>query len=394
MAAKRNIVLHAEAKVIAIFLVLAPLVLAMAACGDTEKATKGAPEATAPAVLVEPAEKRTLARQIEFIGRVEAMEKVDLRARVKGFLGARLFADGDHVKQGQVVFTIEREPFETAVAQKNAQLASAKADYAFAKQQLDRATQLMRENSSAISQATLDQRISDEQRRKAGILEAEAAVREAEINLSYTEIKSPIDGRIGRAAVSPGNLVSPETGVLASIVAEDRVQVLFPVTQRELLDYRRRATADRKISVRVKLADGSLYDETGQVDFLDVKADPRTDGQIVRAMMPNTGNMLTDGQTIRVVIPEETEEKFVTVPQAAIAIDQGGPYVFVVSSNNVVEQRRIKTGVARDRYVAVTEGLNAGDAVVVEGLQKVRPGVTVAPQLAANPAPAAAGATP
>jgi len=136
------------------------------------------------------------------------------------------------------------------------------------------------------------------------------------------EIKSPIDGRIGRSAVSPGNLVSPETGALATVVAEDPVQVLFPVTQRELLDYYKRKDSTEKTILRVKLADGSIYGEVGQIDFLDVQANFRTDGRIVRAMMPNPEKLLVDGQSVRVLIVQESTQKVVTIPIAATAIDQ------------------------------------------------------------------------
>jgi len=359
---------------------------------QAEEATK--PAARAPAVLVQKAEMKSLDRQYEFIGRVEALEKVDLRARVKGFLGPRLFKDGEDVKQGQTLFTIEREPFEAAVAQKKAQLASAEATREFAKQQLDRANELKRSNSSAISETTIDQRIAELARAEAAVMEAQASLTDAQINLSYTEIKSPIAGRVGRPVVSPGNLVSPETGVLATVVAEDPVQVLFPVTQRELLEYRKRKDTSGKTSVRVKLADGSTYGEVGQIDFLDVQVNPRTDGQIVRATMPNAKKILVDGQTVRVTIMQEATSKVVTIPKSAIAIDQAGSYVFVVNDKSVVEQRRVKLGQEKGVQIAVTEGLSEGELVVVQGQQRIRNGVTVTVQVAESPTSEQAGKTP
>src|SRR5882757_10395640 len=189
-----------------------------------------------PAVLVQPAELRSMTKQAEFVGRAEALEKVDLRARVQGFLGPRLFKDGDEVKEDQVVFTIEREPFQAAVDQRKAQLASAQATLANADQQLQRTAELARKGNAPIAQ--LDQRTAEQGQAKAAVLEAEANLRDAQIQLSYTEIKSPISGRIGRAAVSPGNLVGPDTGVLATVVQDDPMQVLFSVTQREMLEAR------------------------------------------------------------------------------------------------------------------------------------------------------------
>ena len=336
-----------------------------------------------PAVLVQPAELRSMAKQAEFVGRAEALEKVDLRARVTGFLGPRLFKDGDDVKEGQVVFTIEKEPFEAAVDQRKAQLASAQATLANADQQLARTAELARKGNAPAAQ--LDQRTAEQGQAKAAVMEAEANLRDAQIQLSYTDIKSPISGRIGRAAVSPGNLVGPDTGVLATVVQEDPMQVLFSVTQRELLDARETEPTG-KVRARVRLADGSLYSERGRIDFLDVQVNPRTDGQLVRAMFPNPDDILTNGQTVRVIIEEKGGDKVVVIPQSAIAIDQTGSYVFVVGQDDKIEQRRLRVGTQREGLAVVQEGIEPGERVVVQGQQRIRAGITVAPQLAPAPA--------
>ena len=216
-------------------------------------------------------------------------------------------------------------------------------------------------------------------------MEAEANLRDAQIQLSYTDIKSPISGRIGRAAVSPGNLVGPDTGVLATVVQEDPMQVLFSVTQRELLDARETEPTG-KVRARVRLADGSLYSERGRIDFLDVQVNPRTDGQLVRAMFPNPDDILTNGQTVRVIIEEKGGDKVVVIPQSAIAIDQTGSYVFVVGQDDKVEQRRLRVGTQREGLAVVQEGIEPGERVVVQGQQRIRAGITVAPQLAPAPA--------
>jgi membrane fusion protein, multidrug efflux system len=342
-------------------------------------AQQGAPP---PAVLVQAAEAKPIAAQAEFIGRAAAVDKVELRARVKGFLGPRLFTAGDQVKEGQVVFTIEPEPFQAAVAQKVAQRDAAKAALANADVQLQRAADLLRTNTG--TRQTYDQRVSEQLQAKASVDDAEAQLRDAQINLSYTEIKSPIAGRIGRAAASPGNLVSPDSGVLATVVKDQPMRVLFSVTQRELLEARRDAASGGPDSlvVQLKLADGSIYKEKGKIDFIDVTADPRTDGQIVRAVFQNADHALTDGQTLRVVIENEKAPTAVVVSQAAVALDQTGPYLFVVSDKNVVEQRRVKTGISRDGMLVIDEGLKAGEKVIIQGQQKVRPGVTVTPTAA------------
>ncbi len=352
--------------------------LAVALFGAPGQAQQGAPP---PAVLVQPAELKPIADQAEFIGRAAAVDKVELRARVKGFLGPRKFKDGDMVKEGQVLFLIEPEPYQAAVDQKTAQRDAAKAALANADVQLHRAEELLRSKTG--TQVTYDQRLSEQLQAKAQVEDASAQLRDAEIQLSYTQIKSPIDGRIGRASVSPGNIVSPDSGVLATVVSENPIRVLFSITQRELLEARRdSSTSGEGLVVRLRLADGSLYKEKGKLDFIDVTADAKTDGQMVRAVFDNKDGLLTDGQTVRVIVEGEKVPTVVAVPQAAIAQDQSGPYLFIVTDKNVAEQRRIKVGVARDGLVAVTEGLKAGEKVIVQGQQRVRQGMTVNPSVA------------
>ena len=332
-------------------------------------------------MLVQAAELKPLGARSEFIGRVAAVDRVDLRARVKGFLGPRKFTDGDTVKQDQVVFTIEPDTYQAAVDQKMAQRDAAKAALANSEFQFKRAAELLRTNTG--TQATYDQRQSEQLQAKAALEEAEAQLRDAQINLSYTEIKSPITGRIGRAAASPGNLVSPDSGVLATVVTETPMRVLFSVTQRELLEARKAGGASGDgLVVLLRLADDSLYSEKGKLDFLDVTVDPRTDGQIARAVFENKNNTLTDGMTVRVVVEAEKAPTVVAISEAAVALDQGGSYLFVVNDKNVVEQRRVRTGTARDGLLAVSDGLKAGEKVIIQGQQRVRPGMTVAPSQA------------
>jgi len=339
--------------------------------------------APAPAVLVQAAELRSMKKQAEYVGRAEALEKVDLRARVQGFLGTRLFKDGDDVKEGQVVFTIEKEPFEAAVDQRKAQLASAQARLVNADQQLRRAVELAPRGN--IELAKVDERRAEQGQARAAVMEAEANLRDAEIKLSYTEIKTPISGRIGRAAVSPGNFIGPDSGVLATVVKDDPMQVLFSVTQREQLEAKD-SEVTGKVRARVRLADGSLYSEKGRIDFLDVQVNPRTDGQTVRAMFPNPDDILTSGQTVRVIIEEKGGDEVVVIPESAVAIDQTGSYVFVVGPDNKVEQRRVRLGTGRDGLAVVEEGVKPGERVVVQGQQRIRAGMTVAPQQSPSPA--------
>jgi membrane fusion protein, multidrug efflux system len=358
----------------------------VAACMVTAFAAGSfAQQAAPPAVLVQAAELTPIADNWEFVGRAAAVDKVELRARVKGFLGPRKFADGDMVTLDEVVFTIEPETYQATVDQKVAQRDSAQAALTNADLQLQRAAELLRTNTG--TKQTYDQRLSEQLQAKANLEDARAQLRDAEIQLSYTNIKSPIAGRIGRAAVSPGNLVSPDSGVLATVVSETPIRVLFPVTQRELLEAKRDASAGDPPIVRLRLADGSLYQEKGKLDFIDITVDPKTDGQIVRATFDNKDNLLTDGQTVRVVLEESKPQTVVTVPQQAVALDQTGPYLFVVDDKNVVHLRRIKAGIVRNGKLVVTDGLKDGEKVVVQGQQRIRDGMTVAPTVAsATPA--------
>jgi membrane fusion protein (multidrug efflux system) len=335
-----------------------------------------------PAVLVQAAELKPLGARSEFIGRVAAVDKVDLRARVKGFLGPRQFTDGDMVKANQVLFKIEPDTYQAAVDQKTAQRDAARATLANADVQFTRAAELLRTNTG--TKVTYDQRQAEQLQAKAALEEAEAALRDAQINLSYTEIRTPIAGRVGRAAASPGNLVSPDSGVLATVVTENPMRVLFSVSQRELLDARKESggTSDG-IVVQLRLADDSIYSEKGKLDFIDVTVDSKTDGQVVRALFPNKNETLTDGMTVRVILEAEKPPTVIAISQAAVALDQAGSYVFVVNDKNVVEQRRVKTGPVRDGLMAIDSGLKAGERVIIQGQQKVRPGMTVTATLAA-----------
>jgi membrane fusion protein (multidrug efflux system) len=355
--------------------------LGLSALGLAAQAQQAGPP---PAVLVQAVEQKALGQQSELIGRAAAVDKVELKARVKGTLGPRKFTDGGQVKQGDILFTIERDTYQSAVDQKTAVRDSAKAALVNAEGQLKRAAELLRTNNG--TQVTYDQRLAEQLQAKAAVEQAEADLRDAQIQLSYTEIRSPITGRIGRAGVSPGNIVSAESGVLATVVTEQPMRVLFPVTQRELMDARRDGQTDGQgVIVQVRLADGSLYKEKGKLDFIDVTVDAKTDGQIVRALFDNADKALTDGMTLRVVIEDKHPAMMLAVQQSAIALDQTGTFVYVVNDKNVVEQRTIKPSVSRDGLTGVESGLKAGDKVIVQGQQKVRPGMVVSP----SPAPPA-----
>ena len=360
------------------------LVLVIASALPAGAQTKP-PENAPPVVLVRPAELRPLAPQSEYVGRIAVFDKVELRARVKGTLGKREFSDGTKVTEGQLLFTIEPAPYRIAVDQKRALRDGARAALINAEAQLKRTAELLR--TSNASQVVYDQRLSEQLQAKATLDDAEAQLEDAELQLSYTKITAPIAGLIGRATVSPGNIVGPEAGILATIVNERQIRVLFSVSQAELLNVRRDLRAGEPLSVRLRLADGKLYPEKGKVDFIDVAVDPNTDGQMARAVFDNADELLTDGQTVRVIVEGNEPAKTMVVPQSGMAIDQTGPYVYVVDGKGVVEQRRITIEFVRDGMIAVASGLKEGDRVIVQGQQRVRAGMAVE----AQPAPAAAG---
>lgn len=348
-------------------------------CWQAAWAQQPAPAAP-PGVVVEKVEKRDVRPSIDFTGRVKAVDKVELRARVQGFLEKRLFTEGQDVKENDLLFTIEKIQYQATVDQQKAEVAKAQAAVTNAVQQLTRARELIKNQN--IAQSTLDQRVAEEGAARAQLLAAQAAQRTAEINLGYTDIKAPIAGRIGQANITVGNLVGPDSGVLATVVSQDPIYVTFPVAQRIMTDLQSRAAATGKPTeavVHVRLPDGKLYEHPGKIDFLDVQVAQGTDTLTVRAAFPNPARILVDGQSVGVNAERKDAELAVVIPQAATQIDQGGRFVLVVDKDRKVEVRRIKATPRKDGTIVVEEGLQEGELMIVEGLQKVRPGVVVNP---------------
>ena len=362
-----------------------PVVLALTlaflpACKEETPPARQQTAAPPAAVFVSRVERQAISRGADFIGRVEAIDRVDIVARVTGFLQARHFNEGDAVKAGQLLFTLEQPPFAAEVALRRAQLDSARADLANATPQVTRGRELVKTN--AIPQATLDDRITAEAESKAKVAAAEAQLQQAEINYGYTEIRAPFDGRAGRSPLSPGNVVSPNAGTLVTIVRDDPIRISFPVTQRQLLQVRREGGTDgaERIKVRVRLPDGTMLDSTGRFDFIDVTTNRATDSVLVQAMIPNPQKYLVDGQAVTVVVEAGDPEQAIVIPQSALQIDQAGSFVLVVGAENKVEVKRVKTTRGLGGQMVVTEGLESGQMVITEGAQRARPGAVVAPQ--------------
>ena len=336
-------------------------------------------------VGVVPAGKIALADTNRFVGRIEAIERVDIRARVTGFVEKVEFKDGNRVKQGAVLYQIERGPFEAAVQQARAAVEKTRALLENAHVQKQRADELIKTN--AISQATRDDRNAAAREAEGNLAAADADLKTAEINLAYTVISSPIDGRIGRTAVTRGNVVGPNSGILTTIVSADPMYVVFPVSHREFLRLAEEGRGARKQSatdfnVGIQFSNGATYAEKGQIDFVDVKVDRATDAVTVRAKIANPNGELVDGQLVQVAVESGKPEERVVVPQAALIADQLGTYVFAIEDGKAVV-KRLKLGPAKGGSVVVLEGLAGGEMVVVQGVQGLRPGAVVT----ASPAP-------
>ena len=339
----------------------------------------GQSAAPPPSVSVTPVLTRKVTETGEFVGRVTAINKVDVVARVPGFIEERTFTEGQAVKTGDLLFRIEQATYKAAVEQQQANLAKAKAAEVNASLQLERGKELVRTNNIPIS--TLDQRAADEATAKANVLEAQALLDQAEINLGYTEVRSPIDGKIGIAYFTVGNLVGPSSGKLATIVSQDPIYVIFQASERDVLNYKRRVaeSADKNphVTVHIRLPNGADYPHAGLTNLLDVQVDPNTDTVAVRAQFPNPEGLLIPDGIVGVTVERGAPRSALVVPQSAVQLDQAGHYVLLVDGAKKVELRRVTTGVEQGRDVVVTEGLKEGELVIVEGIQKVHPGQVV-----------------
>lgn len=365
------------------------VVAALAGCDDAG-GDRAAQQAAAPppvAVGFMTAAQVEITPATEFVGRVEAVDQVDIRARVQGFLNERLFEEGADVKVGDLLFRIEPERYEAAVAQAEAALASAQAKQQNTAAQLARGEQLLRNKN--IAQAQVDILAAEDAMAKAAILEAQAALQDARINLGYTEIRAPISGRIGASAFTTGALVGPDTGPLATIVSQDPIDVTFPVSQRQILEIRKAGGGENvreRVDVRVRLADGTLHQDKGVIDFADIRVDPGTDTLLIRARLPNSGRVLIPGQFATVVVESRETQQAIVIPQSALLIDQAGPYVLIVDGEGKAQVRRVTTGTPQGPGMEIKNGLEAGDRVIVEGVQRVRPGAPVTASEVARPA--------
>jgi membrane fusion protein (multidrug efflux system) len=322
------------------------------------------------------AERKPITQSRDFVGRIEAIDRVSVQARVKGYLEAVLFKEGDVVKKGAPLYQIEKGPFQAALEQAQGVLERAKAAKTLTEIQLQRAEELL--TKQAGTAVARDQALAADQQARGQILSDQANLDNANINLGYTDIVTPITGKISKTNITAGNVVGPDTGPLTLIVSQDPMYVSFPVSQREFLNVQTKGKEidPKQVKIRIRFADGTTYNQEGTVNFIDVSVDRATDTVLVRGTIPNPSGVLIDNQLVNVSVEAEQPEERVLVPQAALIADQQGVYVFVVEDGKAAV-RRIKPGGESGPNVVVNEGLKGGEQVIVEGLQSIRPGQPV-----------------
>jgi RND family efflux transporter MFP subunit len=374
--------------------VLPAALLLLAACSESPQKQASAPPP--PAVTVANPVKRVIIDQDEYVGRFVAVDSVEIRARVSGYLDRIDFTDGQTVKQGDLLFTIDKRPFQTTLDQAKANLAQARANLAFAEADLARGAQLVRERT--ITEQTFDQRTQVKRVAEASVQAQEAAVRQASLDLEFTELRAPVAGRIGDRRVSPGNLVTGgtagNTSMLATIMSTDPIRFEFTFDEASYLRYERLAQRGRDVTsregsviVELKLIDEQDFQHQGRMDFVDNVID-RSSGTIRgRAVFSNPSGVFTPGMFGRVRVPGSPSYNALLVSDAAIGTEQTRKYVLVVDSDNVVRMKYVTLGQAFNNLRVIKSGLQEDDRVIVNGLMRARPNQKVNPQNEAPPAP-------
>ena len=336
----------------------------------------------------------------EYVGRFVAVDSVEVRARVSGYLEGVHFKDGQIVKQGDLLFTIDKRPFQNTLDQARASLVQAKSNLAFTESDFARGQQLVRDKT--ITEQTFEQRSQAYRNAQAAVSNAEAAVRQAELDMEFTELKAPVTGRIGDRRVSPGNLVtggtSGNTTLLATIVSIDPIRFEFTFDEASFLRYERVSKLGRDVASRsagvpvaLKLIDEREFDHQGSMDFVDNVIDRSTGTIRGRAVFANPNGVFTPGMFARVQVPASPPTDALLVPDIAIGTEQARKYVLVVDGENTARQKYVSLGqLSADGLRVIKDGLSADDRVVISGLMQARPGQKVRPQ-EQDAAPAAGG---
>lgn len=316
----------------------------------------------------------------EFVGRVEAMNAVDIRSRIEGFIDKRLFNEGQVVKSGQDLFLIDSRALDIALADAKALLASAQATLADAQRRVDRNKSL---TSQTVSRATLEESQTALETGQANLLAAQARVSQAELNLSYARISSPIAGRIGAAQLSDGSFVSGSSMTLARVVEMEPIRVVFSVTDRSILELRAAAGGISKDELAgrfvptLRLSNGQEYKQPGKIEFFGNEIDEATGTLSIRTLFPNPDFLLIPGQFVTVIVSETEKKMRPIVPLGAVQQDREGKFVLLVNDKNEVALRRIKVSEQVGGTFAVDDGLKGGESLIVEGIQNVAEGLAV-----------------
>ncbi len=333
-----------------------------------------------PLVTVAPVTVQDINPPTEYIGHVEAIQAVDLRARVEGFLEQVNFQEGDEVPSGKLLFTIEQAPYLAQVAVDKAQVAQAEAELTRANQHLKRLRSAL---SASVPAMDLDDAVAAQLRAEAQIAMAQATLNRSLLDLGYTTIKAPISGRIGRAAYTRGNLVGPTSNPLARIVQVNPIRVVYSISDNNLAAIRMamndalEGQQSPALVPRIRLSNGTTLDTNGQIDFVDNEMDPATGTIAIRAEFDNPKGHLIPGQYVSVLVTLTQPKLLPVIPQAAVLANRQGRYVLVVDSENIARVRPIVIGQAVGFMWAVESGLKADELVVVEGIQKVKPDAPV-----------------
>jgi membrane fusion protein (multidrug efflux system) len=361
--------------------------LFLAGCGDNSTDKKGNNSAPLPSVVISTAKYESINPTRRFVGRTEAVEDVQIKARVNGYLKSMNFNEGQGVIKGDLLFEIDPKPYQAEVSRLNAELSRQQAALTNAKRNFSRGNELV--ENGFISAMEMDDLTSRRDQATASLASSEAALETAKLDLSYTKIGAPISGQIGRKAVSIGDLISPESGILVTIVTVDPMYVTFDIAEKFIAERASRAANAESGNVsesgnvaglpvpRIELPNGTMYEHEGKFDFIDNRVDRATGSLKVRAVFPNEKGALIPGQYVTAVVSANSAQEVILVPQAAVSEDQQGNFVLTVDEAHKVQISRIEMGERVGVSWVVEKGLKPGVQVIVEGIQKVRPGQEV-----------------
>ena len=373
------------------------LLVAMFAAGCARNEAAEAPHAP-PTVQAAKVISKPITEFDEFTGRFEAVERVEIRPRVSGYVSSTHFEQGHEVKKGDVLYVIDPRPYQAALKGAQAELTRARTQAALAKSERERATRLIEKR--AISQEEFDARTSGNEAAEANVAAAEAAVDAAALNLSFTQVRAPIAGLVGRAEITAGNFVSAGQTLLTTLVSIDPIYVSFDGDEQVYLKYVNMALRGERESSRtaanpvwVGLADEQGHPHEGHMVFLDNELDPNTGTIHARGLFANKDRRFTPGMFARVKLIGSAEYTALLINDSAVGTDQSVKFVLKVGADNKVEYAPVKLGPVIDGLRVVRDGLKAGDVILVKGLQQVRPGMPVTPQLVAMGEPRRGGNT-